>query len=446
MRVLGIEIAPREVRVAHAERTLGALRIVALERIAHDGADALAAVLATLARARPARVLTVIPAQQVAHRVFTLPFRDRRRIARAAPLELLGQLPVEAEGLAVACEAIGPVRDGTLVLAAAVRRADVDAHVALLSAAGLAPARVALAPLAAWSLLPRDDDLALVVADGDRSAVAIRRAGRLAALRALGASANEPATLAVEVRWSLAALGGSPSRVVVAGADQDATLPALAAAIGGRVEAIADATPLAVPREHLAACAVVAGLVAAGRGATALALGGAPRADARGLRRSAALAAAALALAALDLGLARHGLARRDAALVRAIQTEAATALPGTRLVAPRAQLDAAVAAAARRTVRFGGAASPLELLRDLSTRVPPTVRLDLDEASIARDGLVLHGRAESFDAVDALRRALAGSPYLANVTADETRTTVDGRRVEFRLRAAVRAAGGASS
>jgi len=445
MRVLGIEIAPREVRVAHAERTLGALRIVALERIAHDGADALAAVLATLARARPARVLTVIPAQQVAHRVFTLPFRDRRRIARAAPLELLGQLPVEADGLAVACEAIGPVRDGTLVLAAAVRRADVDAHVALLAAAGLAPARVALAPLAAWSLLPPDGDLALVVADGDRSAVAIRRAGRLAALRALGAAAAEPAALAAEVRWSLAALGGTPPLVVVAGADQDATLAALGGA-GARALPLAEATPLALPRANLAACAVAAGLVAGGRGPATLALGGAPEGDGRGLRRSAALALVALALAALDVGLARHGLARRDAALVRAIQAEAAAAMPGTRLVAPRAQLDAAVAAAARRTVRFGGAASPLELLREISTRVPPTVRLDLDEATIARDGLVLHGRAESFDAVDALRRVLAGSPHLADVTADETRTTVDGRRVEFRLRAAVRAAGGASS
>jgi hypothetical protein len=443
MRLLGIDIAPHEVRVARAERTLGALRVVALERIPYDGADALARVLAMLGRARPDRVLSALPAQQVAHRLFTLPFRDRRRIARAAPLELLGQLPVEADGLAVACEAIGPVRDGTLVLVAAVRRADVDAHVALLAAAGLAPARVALAPLAAWSLLPPDGDLALVVADGERSALAIRRAGRLAALRALGASASEPAALAAEVRWSLAALGGAPPLVVVAGADQDATL---AGAIGARVVPIAEVTPLALPCGQLAACAIAAGLVAAGRGAPALALGGAPRADARGLRRSAALALAALALAALDLGLARQGLARRDAALVRAIQIEAAASLPGTRLVAPRAQLDAAVAAAARRTVRFGGAASPLELLRELSTRVPPTLRLDLDEATIARDGLVLHGRAESFDAVDALRRALAGSPHLADVTADETRTTVDGRRVEFRLRAAVRAAGGASS
>src|SRR5439155_1577429 len=65
---------------------------------------------------------------------------------------------------------------------------------------------------------------------------------------------------------------------------------------------------------------------------------------------------------------------------------------------------------------------------------------------AVARDGIRLHGRAESFDAVDALRRGLAASPLLADVTAEETRTTVDGRRVEFRLRAARKPALGASS
>ena len=85
-------------------------------------------------------------------------------------------------------------------------------------------------------------------------------------------------------------------------------------------------------------------------------------------------------------------------------------------------------------------------MLRELSARVPPALRLDVDELAVERDGILLHGRAESFDAVDALRRALAASPLLADVTADETRTTVDGRRVEFRLRAARKPALGASS
>jgi Tfp pilus assembly protein PilN len=158
------------------------------------------------------------------------------------------------------------------------------------------------------------------------------------------------------------------------------------------------------------------------------------------------LAVAALVLACLNLGVMRYGLTRRDATLTRAIDAEAAVALPGARLVAPRAQLEAAAAAAGRRQQRLGAEAGVLELLRDVSTRVPPGLRLDLDELAIEGDGIALHGRCDSFDAVDALRRALAGSPLLADVTADETRTTVDGRRVEFHLRAARRTVTGASS
>src|SRR5438094_808694 len=332
-RLLGLEIAAGEVRVARGERSFGTLRLTALERRPLASPAALPGVLAELARTRADVVLTALPAASATHRFLTLPFRDRGRLARTAPLELLGQLPLDPAGLAVACEPLGP---------------------------------------------------------------------------------------------------------------------ALAAATGARIVPLAEATSL-VPRhgmDEIAACAVAAGLVAgAGRAARAgLALGGTEPAGHGSLQRAAALAALALALGALDLGLAHHRLARRDAALVRALASEAAAALPGTRLVAPQAQLEAAVAAATRRAARLGGESGPLEVLRELSARVPPPLRLDLDELAVERDGILLHGRAESFDAVDALRRALAASPLLADVTADETRTTVDGRRVEFRLRAARKPALGASS
>ena len=451
-RLLGLEIVAHEVRVARGERSFGTLRLTALERRPLTSPAALPGVLTELARTRADVVLTALPAASATHRFLTLPFRDRGRLARTAPLELLGQLPLDPAGLAVACEPLGPAPGGSAVLAAAVRRDELEAHGALLAGAGLVPARVDLAPLPAWNLLSATrDDQALVVADGAASALALRRGGRLAGLRALGASAREPAALASEVRWSLAALGGAPPTLVVTGADAGpALVRALAAATGARIVPLAEVARL-VPghgADELAACAVAAGLVAgAGRAARAgLALGGTEPAGHGSLQRAAALAALALALGALDVGLAHHRLARRDAALVRALAAEAAAALPGARLVAPQAQLEAAVAAATRRAARLGGETGPLEVLRELSARVPPALRLDLDELAVERDGILLHGRAESFDAVDALRRALAASPLLADVTADETRTTVDGRRVEFRLRAARKPPFGASS
>jgi hypothetical protein len=437
-----VDVAPGEVRLAHGTSLLGRVRLLGVERVAGEPSAALAAA----ARHRPA-MLCALPAAAAAHRFLVMPFGDRRRLARTVPMELRGQVAAETEDAAVAFGILGPTAGGTAVLAALARRADLAAHLASLARAGLAPARVELAPLPAWRLLsPAPGEEALVVADGARSALSLRRGGRVAALRALGTTAGEPTTFAAEVRWSLSALGGAPARLVLAGADATPPLAqALAAATGVRVVPLAEAASARLPRgAPLAACAVAAGLVLGAAGAPSLAFdtGTAPAAP---LRRAGALAAAAAVLAVADLGLARHELARRDAALAAAVRAEAGAALPGARLAAPRAELEAALAERTRGRPRHG-AGGGLALLRELSTRVPSSLRLDLDELVIDGEELRLHGRTESFDAVDGLRRALAASPLLADVRADETRTTVDGRRVEFRLRAARRPAGGTAS
>jgi type II secretion system protein L len=448
MRLAGVEMGERELRIARAERRFGRTRLVGLERVALDDASA----LRRLAAWQPHAVLTACPAAAVTHRVLRLPLGTRARVLRAAPLELLGQLPIDPEGVAIACEPLGNVPGGTAVLGVVVRHTDLDAATAPLAAQGLAPARVDLAPLPVWNLLPRDPaDLALLVADGERSTLTVRRSGRLAALRALAADAREPAALAAEARWSLAALGGVPARIVLGGADGGERLAVeLAAATGAHVIPLAETARVdgAYEPAALAAGSVAAGLVLGfgERHRLGIALAGAGEVTPGSYRRIAALAVAALLLVCLDVGIMRVGLARRDAALTQAIHAEAALALPGERLVAPRAQLEAAAGAAARRQRRFGADASVLESLRELSTRVPPGLRLDLDELAIDDDGIALHGRCDSFDAVDAVRRALAASALFADVTAEETRTTVDGRRVEFRLRAARRANTGASS
>ncbi|HZP43565.1 MAG TPA: PilN domain-containing protein [Candidatus Binatia bacterium] len=434
MKIVGVDAGERELRIARAERRFGAVRLTGFERVPLEGP----------VEAGGAAVASALPAAAVAHRVLVLPFRDRRRLARTVPLELLGQLPVERDGLVVGWTALGPAERGTAVLAAAARKAEVDAHVATLAARGLPPARVGLAPLAPWPLVPPAlGDAALVLADGRRSALAVRRGGRPAALRALAADGRDAAGLAAEVRWSLAALGGPPPVCVTAGADAGPALEAALAGVGAErvvaLEAVAVGAPAA--SADLGACAVAAGLALGGGGD--LVLWAAPAAGGGALRRAGGLAAAAILLAVVDLALVRHGLARRDAALAAAIRAEAAAALPGARLVAPRAQLEAAVAAATRRR---GAASGALDVLRELSTRVPPSLRLDLDELVVDGDALRLHGRTDGFDAVDALRRALAASPTLADVTADEARTTVDGRHVEFRLHATRRPAGGTAS
>ena len=98
MRLVGIDIGTGEVRVAWAERRLGTTRRTRLERYPVRADETVAEVLAEVARRRPDVVLTVLPAALATHRLLALPFRQSRRIARTAPLELLGQLPIDASG------------------------------------------------------------------------------------------------------------------------------------------------------------------------------------------------------------------------------------------------------------------------------------------------------------------------------------------------------------
>src|SRR5206468_2940044 len=100
----------------------------------------------------------------------------------------------------------------------------------------------------------------LLLADGTRSSLSIQRDGRIAGLRALLASADDAAALAAEARWSLAALGGVPSALVVAGADAGPELAtALADATRATVVPLAEVAG-ALPGD-VTACAVAAGLV-----------------------------------------------------------------------------------------------------------------------------------------------------------------------------------------
>jgi len=446
VRLVAIEVGERELRVAWGERRLGAARLTAIERVALDsGPEALRATLAAIAGARPGAVLTTLPLARATHRRLTLPFRDRARLSGTAPLELLGQLPLNADDAVVATRVLGPTTGGTEVLAVAVRRAELDAHRAPFADAGLPVTRIDLAPLPALQLLP-DADAALVVADGRATVLVLRRAGRIAGVRALGADARDPAALAADIAWTLRALGGSP-RTVLAGPDAARVHPVVAAALGGPVDVLTPPVALSTvaSAEDIVAAAVATGLILdQGRSTAGIALADDGGDDAGRWRRVAALGAIALVLGATDLGLVRTALVRREAALARAAEAVAGAALPGTPVQAARTQLEEAVAA--RRRLRPAGDVPVLEVLRELSARVPDALRLDLDELVVEPDVIRLHGRGQSFDAVEDLRAALATSPLIGEVHADETRTTVDGTGVEFRLRAERRAAVGAPS
>jgi len=440
--VAAVELGGDALRVAVAVRTVGGARIASTATVAPDDAAGLGA---ALAGART--VVATLPLQRVTHRILRLPFRRPRDLAATVPLELLAQLPAEPPDPAIGFVALGSDAAGTTILAAVARGADVDAAVAPLVAAGRAPAAVVLAPPAAWDLVADDGaTAALVVADGTTSSVLVRRDGALGAARGLDASAATSAAFAGEAARAVAAAGGA-GRAVLAGADADAAVAAaLAAATGAPVARLADVAGVAglAPGQVDAFVAVAATALRAARGRPLVTLRAAPEAGTSAVRRRVALAAVVLVAAVLDVGLWRHRLVRREAAYVDAIAATAAAALPGARVVAPRTQLEAAVDAAARADGTAPGAA--LELLREISRRAPADVPVDVDHLVVDRDAVRLEGRTDGFDGLEALRRALAASPLLADVQTSDARGAADGKHVLFVLQAARRRAGGTAS
>src|SRR5262249_34359596 len=129
--------------------------------------------------------------------------------------------------------------------------------------AGLRSSRVDLAPLPALDLVPEHaGPVALLIADGTRSAVVVRRDGQLTGLRALGGDAGDAELLAVEARWALEALGfAGRIRVAVRGAaaahrGREAALRVPGARFEPRATVAAAGEP-----EDVSACTVPAGLL-----------------------------------------------------------------------------------------------------------------------------------------------------------------------------------------
>ncbi len=442
MRLVGVELVRDELRIVCLERRLGATRVVRAERVRAATAAERRAALDDVRRWRPHTIVAAVPPAALAHRVLELPFRDARRVSETVTLELLGRLPADPGDVATGHLPLEIGPSGTRCLAALARRADVAAVAAALDEAGVAPDRID-AGLVGVCHLVEPADAVLVLADGERSAVAIRRGGRPAGLRALASRpADGPAAFVAEVRWALAAIAGTGGSgtgdgvapvAILLGTDASPPLAdELARACGLRTRAIADVVTPVWRVPELAAVAVAAGLVA-GPG-LALDRRRDRAADGRRSRRVGALAVAAAVLAIADVGLVRWQLVRRDRALVTSIDAAATAALPaGTRLVAPRAQLEAAAAAAGARPAT---ATAVLGLLRELSTRLPADVGVELDELALDGDALRLHGRADRFETVDVVARALGASPALRDVAAEDARAAVDGRGVEFGVRA----------
>ena len=151
----------------------------------------------------------------------------------------------------------------------------------------------------------------------------------------------------------------------------------------------------------------------------------------REVRFTVALAGAALLLAAASVGTRMTLDARRAAAAEKQAHSLVAEALPGgARSGDPLAAMQEALRNAERRADTLGvyrGNLSALDILTEISRRVPPNLDVVFEEVSIERQVIQIKGHSPSFGSVDQLRAKLAQFGPFSEITVGDI--TADARR-----------------
>lgn len=151
----------------------------------------------------------------------------------------------------------------------------------------------------------------------------------------------------------------------------------------------------------------------------------------REVRFTVALAGVALLLAAVSVGTRMTLDARRATTAERQARALVAEALPGAaRAGDPLAAMQEALRSAERRADTLGvyrGNLSALDILTEISRRVPQNLDVVFEELSIERQVIQIKGHSPSFGSVDQLRAQLAQFGPFSEITVGDI--TADARR-----------------
>src|SRR5271167_3316750 len=241
-RILALELGADRVRAAVAARSWNSFTLAGVyDKVrADDEADLSGALSRLVVEAgQPDIVISALPANLAVKRLLELPFKDARRLHQVVPFALEEHLPFPVDDATVAFTRVGREGEHTLVMAAMVRKSDLQHHLDLLLKAGLDPKTVTLAPLALAAMLTRAKNgngakpMAHLVVEGDEdstSVVLVDLGGTPRAIRSMqgglmmsdGSAVSQDAAAPIlnSMRQTLLAHGGEidQTEVIVAGA------------------------------------------------------------------------------------------------------------------------------------------------------------------------------------------------------------------------------------
>jgi Tfp pilus assembly PilM family ATPase len=471
-RILAVEASGDCARAALADRTYKSFELLAVYEQERTGGEAdLSQALSRIVTeaGRCDVVISSLPGEYVAKRLLALPFTDRRRLQQVVAFALEEHLPFAIDDAVVAFARVGRESSNTLVIAAAVRRDIVRAHLALLGAAGLDPKIVTLSALALAEMLTRARNgspsahLVIDIESACTSIVLVDSEGTPRAMRTVGHGLDfhvngvlhAPATSAIFTAARQTMLAHSEQQrpeLILAGAAAEAPgIPDLAA------------QTLQMPVRDIGEfdySALIAGSATISKrfaGCIAMLLGEAPShplellnfrqgeltfrgsSGAPAPLRTPVLLAGVAALAGIvqfSLGAAVN--MRQLQFLDHQVGAVAAPALGNVDPAMAQTALKNKLADMSNRLRLMGGSAghgSPLDVLEALSRALPAGIGAEVQMIQIDDSGLKLEGEADSFTTVDQVKRALESHGDLAQVQLDHAAASSEGK-VDFHLSA----------
>jgi hypothetical protein len=473
-RILALEMSGDRVRAAVADRSWNSFHLAGVyEKFrANDETDLSGALSRLVAESgEPDIVISALALDRVAKRLLELPFKDARRLHQVVPFALEEHLPFPVDNGAVAFSRFGQEGNHTLVMAAMVRKIDLQHHLDLLAKAGLDPKTVTLAPLALAAMYTRSrngaEPMAHLVVEGDESStsvVLVDLAGTPRALRSMrgglmmsdGSAVSQEAAGPIlnSVRQTLLAHGEEmdQTEVIVAGAasafPKVRGLLSDSLAMEVRDGGAFDYSGLfegSVPTTgKFASClAMLLGelpskplsLINFRQGE--FLFRGRVRGDLSPFYLSGILGAALFAVIALHFILGVSANLHRLHLVNAEIAAVAGPVLGEINPADARKQLKDGIAKMNHRLALIGGNMthhSPLDTLVAVSRALPPRFPVEMADVQIDPNALRVTGQADSFATVDQAKRALDASGYFGTIEVTHAKAGSDPSKVDFRM------------
>jgi general secretion pathway protein L len=491
-RIIGLDINADAVSAVQLTSRVKGYEVTACGRVAIEEAGGLEAGLKALAEQMASGAdtwVTTLPGEQVSYRNLRMPFKDNKKIKQTLAYELETIVPFPVEDLIVDFTMIEEAEQSE-ILAAAVSRARISEYLSRLAANGIDPEVLDISgvPTVSWLLRQHDSpDDGLFLAMGRTHCTMILYVKRRIALIR---------TFSFDGRVLTATDSGgttSDDGSVETGTQIESSLRAFCAEVSNTLHAFSCRMPSAVPeRIFLTGSGTMhpdvetrlseffalpverldlakdpriemSETVTAGWNPALMdnALAVAMRDGKQGLGfnfrrdefetkkqylrhkgeiwKAAVFLIIILCFLGANLGVDYYSLKKQSAQLDQRIEEVFRQTFPDVkRIVDPVQQMRVKIEQVKKSALSLPGGASQgtvLDLLKDISQRVPESADVDVARVVVDPDAVLIKGQTDTFNTVDAVKKALEPSTYFDAVTISSANLDRSSNRVEFEMK-----------